>query len=207
VYKAKRYEKGEIPEDCSSFALSLVGKIDLKEPIIDLGCGNGRDTIFFLRKGAAHVTAVDLSEYAVSSLSEKIFAEQDRVSIIHGDFTRLPKIDQRFGTAYTRFSLHSVSEEAASQCLCWVFEHLIDGGLLCIEARSVNDKLCGKGTPVSGERNAWICDHYRRFICLQELEAELVRIGFVILLSMESNGLAVYKDDDPEVIRIHAKRK
>ncbi len=83
---------------------------------------------------------------------------------------------------------------------------MLPGGLLLIEVRSVKDKMCGKGTPVEGEKDAWIYTHYRRFIRQNELLAELLSLGFKIDYVIESDGLAIYKDDDPVVIRVHARK-
>lgn len=57
------------------------------------------------------------------------------------------------------------------------------------------------------ERDAWIYTHYRRFIRKDELIRELENIGFEINYCVESDNLSIYKDDNPVVIRIHAKKK
>ena len=46
--------------------------------------------------------------------------------------------------------------------------------------------------------------HYRRFIILEEFKQRLVQVGFKIMQSIESDGLAKFGEDDPVVIRIHA---
>jgi hypothetical protein len=66
--------------------------------------------------------------------------------------------------------------------------------------------MCGKGTKVEGERDAWINTHYRRFIRKDELLKELEGLGFTIDYVLEKDGIAVYKDDNPVVIRVHAKK-
>ncbi|CAM9686292.1 unnamed protein product [Chrysoparadoxa australica] len=84
------------------------------------------------------------------------------------------------------------------------------GTHLAIEARSVKDPMCGVGQQASG-RNAWINKHYRRFLVLDELKAELVSMGFEILEVMEEAGISVRtlsdgSVDDPCLIRILCKR-
>lgn len=110
------------------------------------------------------------------------------------------------GAIYSRFTIHSVKYAAASSAYRWAWAHLNSGGLLCIETRSVKDTLCGVGTQVEGERNAWIEDHYRRFTVASELKAELEGLGFVIEHQQEDTGLAVYKEEDPCVLRIFAMK-
>jgi hypothetical protein len=49
------YKKGQVPTDCSTFAASVVSVISRDEPLIELGCGNGRDAFYFAKnniKGA-----------------------------------------------------------------------------------------------------------------------------------------------------------
>ena len=94
--------------------------------------------------------------------------------------------------------MHAIQAEGASRTLKWAFQNLksgksnftnyhsnfLLGGFLYIEVRSVLDPMCGKGTKVEGERDAWINTHYRRFIRKDELVAELE--GLVSLLLFQS---------------------
>ena len=79
-----------------------------------------------------------------------------------------------------------------------------DDGKFLLEVRSVKDDLYGKGKQV--ERDAFVTTHYRRFIRLDELLDELKDVGFKIKYSIEQNGLAIFKDEDPIVIRICAEK-
>jgi hypothetical protein len=49
--------------------------------------------------------------------------------------------------------------------------------------------------------------HYRRFIVLDEFRDRLTKRGFVIENEVESNGLAVYGEEDPVVIRVTARKE
>lgn len=84
-----------------------------------------------------------------------------------------------------------------------VYASLRPGGKLFIEVRSVKDPLFGKGRQL--EHNAFFYDnHYRRFIVLAELVAELERNGFLVEYAEEQRGFAPYGNDDPPVIRVVA---
>ena len=82
---------------------------------------------------------------------------------------------------------------------------LNDGGKFYVECRSTGDPLFRKGEVISSNERSE--GHYRRFIDFNELKSRLIDAGFEIEESLESNGLAIYKDDDPVVIRIIAKKK
>ncbi len=48
--------------------------------------------------------------------------------------------------------------------------------------------------------------HYRRYMDLNQFIAKLENLGFEILFKIEDKNLAPYKDDNPYVIRIIAKK-
>ena len=50
-------------------------------------------------------------------------------------------------------------------------------------------------------------DHYRRFAIYDDLLNKIKSYNFEIVESTEAQGLAVYKDEDPYIIRIIARKK
>lgn len=200
------YNKNQAPSYCSPFARDCLPFLNKKKPLCELGCGNGRDSFYFAANGL-QVVAVDLSDQIVRALHQQL-RNKTNPTFICQDFSLLPTPLESlsFGTIYARFSLHAVKKEKASRAMQWGFNNLISGGLFLIEVRSVYDDLCGQGTKVEGEENAWLLTHYRRFICKDEILSELVDIGFSIEFCQESRGLAVHKNEDPVVIRIFAKK-
>jgi hypothetical protein len=89
--------------------------------------------------------------------------------------------------------------------LRWASRNLRPGGRLFAEARSVRGSLYGKGRPAG--RDAFVQDgHYRRFIRADELQEEIVRLGFRVDELVEAGGLAIHGNDDPVVIRALATR-
>jgi SAM-dependent methyltransferase len=125
----------------------------------------------------------------------------ERVRFVNHDFTRIdpagyPDVD----AVYSRFTLHSVDAEAEARVLDVAWRLLGPGGQLLLEARTVNDPLYGKGTEVG--RHEFITDHYRRHIDAQELLTSVLERGFLLHFFHESDGLAVYQDEDPVVVRM-----
>lgn len=222
VYAAGKYVRGDIPQDASPFAHDVKKRLqtciasvgDGKNGVVwEWGCGNGRDALFFAHNGLK-VVATDLSDVSIARLNA-VHKDNKNVVFVASDFTsgnlspdEIVQSGQNVvvGAIYSRFTIHSVREDNASVAFKWAFSHLSDGGLLVIETRSVKDALCGVGKEVEGERNAWIEDHYRRFTDKDELADELRDIGFEVESVKEGTGLAVYKDEDPCVIRIIARK-
>lgn len=193
----------------SSFALHVVEAMAQGQRLFELGCGNGRDALFFASRGL-QVTACDRSRVAVETLKARpdLGRFRHRPEFLVADFAEL---DQAFrpgpGEApdlvYSRFTLHAVPADVQAAALGWSRRALRPGGRLLIEVRSVKGSLYGKGEPV--ERDAFIHDgHYRRFVRIEELTSELSALGFAIESATEASGVAVYRDDDPVVIRLVA---
>ncbi|MFP6872836.1 MAG: class I SAM-dependent methyltransferase [Verrucomicrobiales bacterium] len=172
----------------------------LKQPlkIVEFGSGSGRD-LRFLHHSGNQVTGYDTSTEAVAYIKS---AYPD-LNIVLGDFTRLD-LHERLDAVYSRWTLHSIDEESADRALSWCAENIVEGGILMIEVRTINDHLYGEGKPAG--RNAYITDHYRRFVVPDGLKGQLEELGFEICFFEEGQGFSVYKDDDPVLLRVMAKR-
>jgi hypothetical protein len=85
------------------------------------------------------------------------------------------------------------------------YEFLKKGGSIYIECRSINDPLARSGEIISPTER--IGGHYRRFIIIDELIDRLTKYGYGIVDKIESNGLAVFGEEDPVVIRITAIKR
>ena len=148
------------------------------------------------------MSAFDQSEVIINTLqntgknSARFFIDDIRNMSIH------PK--EPFDIVYARFVLHALNEYEAQQAFKWIFEHLNNGGLFYSESRSINDKIFGKGEKI--EKHIYKTDHRRRFLVKNDLLKELESFGFTINYVLEKQGLAVYKDSDPVVIRVVAQK-
>lgn len=210
TYWIDYYKNNEPPKEPSLFAqvvLSYIlkrrGNSPVTPSLLELGCGNGRDRIYFAQNGI-DVTAIDQVD-EICRLRNR-FKSCKNLNFIREDFTDFPGyLSEKYDFIYSRFTLHSIREDEANTLLKNVHDNLKTGGKLFIEARSVNDDIFGKGMPVKGERNAFIYnDHYRRFIDGDELVETLSRIGFNIIYTEESKNFAPYRNERPSVIRVEA---
>ncbi len=200
AYWDRYYKTGSCSTEPSPFARYVAERLELGRKLIELGCGNGRDAVFFAQMGM-DVTAIDLSEQAIAALQARGIAN---ARFVLGSFVE-SEVHQpgAYDYAYSRFTLHAIDQDQASLLFNNVYRGLRPCGKLFIEVRSIHDPICGLGEPAGP--NAWIYnDHYRRFVVLEELTAELVQHGFTVEYAKESTGFAPYGDDDPPVIRIIA---
>ena len=202
AYWNQYYKNRVCPEEPSPFAQYVATLVEPGRDMVELGCGNGRDAVFFAARGL-HITALDMSQEAISQLQSRGLPN---AQFLCGDFVN-SNIHQpdSYDYAYSRFTIHSINHNQEQVLLGNLFRGLRPGGKLFIEVRGVNDPLFGKGKQV--ERNAFFYDnHYRRFIVLDELVESLERHGLRVEYAQERTGFAPYGNDDPPVIRIVAAK-
>jgi len=203
----KTYWENYYKEHNRPAAPSLFAEAILKEYVspgfrlVELGCGNGRDSVFFAQNGVI-VCGVDQVDAEVKFLNDTY--AHDQLGFVAGDFTRLD-LGGAFDCVYSRFTLHSVSEEDELRVLEWAYHHLNDGGLFCIEVRSANDPKLQDGERVSKNENI-VDGHYRRYVDLSAFTQKLTALSFELVSAEECVGFAPYGDEDPPVIRVVVKK-
>lgn len=172
--------------------------------LLEIGCGNGRDSLYFLEKGI-YVTGVDSSIVAIKGLRDRVMRTKKEGLFLCADFVDSDVIYQRnYDYCYSRFTLHAINKTQEVKLLKNICNGFEKGGLLFIECRSVDDSLYGKGEQV--EENAYIYHgHFRRFLELEYLKKELVNLGMEILYAKQAHGFAPKDGEDPAVIRIVGK--
>jgi adenylylsulfate kinase-like enzyme len=186
----------------SPFALFVEKNVPPQQRILEVGCGNGRDASYFSRLGHA-VTAVDKSGAAIE-LCRKLHGNSSARFLAGSLKTYSEEWLGQFDLVYSRFVLHAMTEAEEIEMLQEAYRTLKSQGQLLVECRSINDPLAREGEVISPTER--IAGHYRRFIIREELHERVLASGFEIILETESNGLAVFKDEDPIVIRFAARK-
>ena len=188
----------------SDFARFCAGKIsELVNPIIiELGCGNGRDSIYFNSLNIP-LFSFDLSEVAIRKL-EKLRLKNTSFNIC--DFRNINNLAKRINELakkkikifYSRFTMHCVNEEVENELLLWLLNNMNGNDYLFIESRTEIDELYGKGIPFDG---GFVTSHYRRFLNYENFKTKISKMGFKVQYEILSKGLAVQGDEDPRVMR------
>jgi SAM-dependent methyltransferase len=174
-YKWHNLEKGP-----SDFAKSLNYKY---KSILDLGCGNGRDSIYFIINDNS-VCGIDLEAPDTSSDFRKESIEEYLVGEAI-DCTGM------WDVIYCRFLFHIISEKLEDKILKYASQFARE---LAIEVRAKGDK------PII------YTDHKRRFADPSKLIKKVVDAGFKNVDAKIGYGLAKYKNEDPYILRIIAKK-
>jgi SAM-dependent methyltransferase len=170
--------------------------------LLEVGCGNGRDAVFFAGRGH-RVTAIDMSAAAIERCARE--HERSGVEFLCGTLPGLEAgLAADFDAVYSRFCLHAMTDEEELEMLAASQRLLRPGGALFLECRSINDPLARRGEVISP--NERIDGHYRRFVIPDELQRRLRATGFEVSEFGESSGWARFGADDPVVIRAVAMR-
>jgi len=187
------YSANKLDHEPSSFAQYIEKKyLSSGKSLLELGCGNGRDSLYFVENGK-QVQALDLSSKTIENLS---LLNIKNVEFLNQDFSNLAKFSD-LDYVYSRFTMHSVDEETEKKVFSQLSQVLKVGGLFLMEARSTNDEELDKTFGV---------DHFRRYLDFQVTVEKLEKLNFRILEKKESQGLSPYKKEDPFLIRIVAQR-
>lgn len=121
--------------------------------LLELGGGQGRDSIFFAREGL-NVTVVDFAETAVSTIAQKAVAEgvAKRVCAVEHDVRDpLPFADASFDACYSHMLLCMSLNEPELHALTAELRRVLRPGGLCIyTARTTGDPDFGRGAPLGG---------------------------------------------------------
>ena len=190
----------------TSFAIFCIEKyLNKKSNIVEIGSGNGRDSIYFAHKKHT-VYAIDLSHEAIK-LEQKIIPGdiQNNINLINDNFitynyNQIKKID----VFYSRFTMHTITEKDEDIILQKIYDSLSQEGLCFIEARTINDPMMSKGTKLS--QYEIYTDHYRRFIDSNKFLKKCLKLGFSLEYFTEEKNLSIYNNDNPALLRIILKK-
>ena len=202
IYWNKYYEKSASMKKPSLFAKFVYENyLTADSELLELGCGNGRDSLYFISKGLK-VTAIDASDFVINELIA--VSKNTDAKFVCGDFVDSDLIySAKYDWCYSRFSVHAISEPQENTLLDNVKNSLKRGGKFFVEVRSINDPIYGKGISVG--KNSFIYnDHFRRFIDKNEFEKKLLAKGYTVEYSEESTAFAPFGNEKPPVIRVVA---
>ena len=199
-YYLRKEKEIQEPSDFAKFVLPYM---ETHKKIMDIGCGNGRDSIYFSQNGL-EVTGIDASEEAISYLNQY---NMKNSMFVCDDFVTCKALYQvQYDYFYSRWTIHAVSEKQEWELLKNVSSAIKKKGLFFIEVRSIKDDLFGKGTKIAKNTYSYN-DHFRRFIVKKELEEKLEKLEFEIIYEKEDKGLSKTTVSDPVLIRIIARKR
>ena len=141
---------GEEPSDFAQKCYSDFKRYDVKR-LLELGCGQGRDSIFFASNDL-EVYAIDSSTVAIENINQKIKGKNIALHLSHFEVRQdLPFDSNYFDAVYSHmfYNMRFTDEE-----LSYLFKEssrvLKNNGLLCFSVRSDKDVFYNKGKKIGG---------------------------------------------------------
>ncbi len=174
--KKDRY--GLEPDSFAIEALKWIKKIKAKK-ILDLGGGEGKDSIFFAKSGY-EVFCLDFSERAIVSCQEKVRKNklQKLVHPMSKDITEpLNFEDETFDVVFAHLALHYFDDKTTTKIFNEIHRILKEGGLFFVKVKSTKDPLYGKGEKI--EKDVFDFGHIRHFFSKEYLLSKIE--GFRVL--------------------------
>lgn len=208
VYWSNFYARTEFDSGSTFFEL-VDARPDMPGTVLDIGCGNGRDSYAFATAGRS-VLGLDRSQVGVRHATAKAaeMGLSDRLRFAACDVSDQVALREHLSTAisasdgpvlfYLRFFLHSITEELQEQVLTVISDCARQGDVFAAEFRTDKDQTLPK---TYGK-------HYRRYQNGPEFGAALGdRYGFKVVEEQQGTGLAPYQGEDPELYRVVAHRR
>jgi len=165
--------------------------------LLDLGCGLGRDSMYFAKKGLL-VTAVDFSDTGL----DKIPRGFSNLKVVEQSIDNLKFKSNSFDVIYAHLSLHYFDDQTTTQIFNKLYSILNKNGLIFIKCKSTDDNLFGKGRKIAP--NMFIRNkHIRHFFTKEYMRNKLSKFE---IIKVRKNS-SVYHDYKSAFIEAIARKK
>lgn len=180
------------PSDFAKFVLKKIKKT--KGLLIDIGCGNGRDTFYFI-KNKIHTLGCDHS-LTVIKKNNKIKKVFSKINFCKKNV----KFKKKINFFYARFFIHAISLKEEQIFFSNIKKNTESSSQIYLEFRTDKDPLMLEGKYLSKYER--FTDHYRRFINVDSFVKRMKKLKMNILFLKTSNKFAVFKKDKPHICRV-----
>ena len=195
-YKANNLTKKE--SSFAKFCLEFCKNRKINH-IIDVGSGNFRDSIFFLKNNFI-VTSLDINSEAYNNSKKKLQKFKKKFNFICDEVQNLKKykLNIKPDMIYARFFIHTIPEKIELQFLKWAYRSLKKDRFFCIETRINLDNEIVKYSKKSLSNNSYEFEkgHFRRLIDTDNFIARIIKLNFKIRYLNISRNFSKIKLND-----------
>ena len=140
--------------------------------VLDLGCGSGRDSLYFSRAGYT-VTAADIK---ITKFQENRLKDRG-IKFIKDDLRHLILRPKSFDIVFAHLSLHYFDDRTIDYIIGKIYNCLKPGGYFFIKVKSTADPLFGKGKKL--EENYYESDLKRHFFTSEYMKEKLAKFKII----------------------------
>lgn len=183
----------------SQFASLVLSETKDFENLIDCGCGDGRDSLFFAQYGK-NVLGLDSSFEAIKgasacaskmSLDNVLFQRVDFSNVSPSSVSNVSTMFDRC-VVYARFFIHAIDEATQRNFLKFIGDMTGIGSVVYLEFRTRTDEQLQKVE----------APHFRRYLdhweFIQGVDPKIFRVNYVT----SGFGMAKYGPEDAHVARV-----
>lgn len=187
----------------SSFAIFIKNKyLDKSINLLEIGCGNARDTFFFYNK-VNSIIAVDSSLEAIKKNKEIARTNKFKIKFLNVNFEKINYNQfKKINFVYLRFFLHTITLKQENMLIV-TFKKILEKNintLFAFEFRTTKDELMRIGKKISKYER--FTDHYRRFINVNQFVNKLKRNNFKVIYFRQGINLSKTKLENPYLCRL-----
>ncbi len=194
----------------SQFCVNVATELHNRITVVEFGSGNGRDSLYLATQGHI-VVALDLSVEAINKCDQLMESRGVRhANFMCGDMSDENSVRKAIDLArnnthdgfhelafYSRFVMHTLDGEQEKAFLSALSRYMHTSEKIYFEFRSKEDSKTSK----------LFGNHYRRYVDSDVFCKNLKNIyGFAIEYRITGQGMAKYKEEDPFVTRIIARK-
>lgn len=162
--------------------------------ILDIGCGYGRDALYFSSQLNCHIQAIDVSPEAIELANAAVQCcnGADRLEFHCQNFTELNRHKQ-YDVVFISNLYHLLRKDERGTLRERLARAVRSGGYVFLSTLSINDREeYGKGCPVPGESNSFQGEKYFHFCSREEL---LKDFDFLTVHSLYEHRYVEYRTD------------
>ena len=158
--------------------------------LLDLGCGNCRDSIFFSKQNI-QVDAVDYNGHIDKDYRNLTLIKEDvKLFLLEKDL-------KHYNLVYMRWFLHAMPYHNAENIFKLCTNKLDKGSKICIEVRSINDSILIKNSTYDKEDFSYKTTHKRWLYSIPILEKLIIKYNMKTIY-MEEGYFSPNKNTETE---------
>ena len=166
--KSKSYRTFDVDKSVKDFYSFLKLK-KVKGNLLDLGCGNGRNTVFFEKKGF-NVLGIDFAPSAVKVCKEYAKSKNSKANFVSGDVLKYPFKKNYFDVIVDCGCLHHIRKQYWTKYKNNLLKSIKEKGYFYLHG--ISDCAENKKLPKHPYKRKWVVKngHYTSFFSKKDIQ-------------------------------------